>query len=299
MGDLVYLGVDGGGSKTRAVVVAANGSLLGEGLAGSSNHHFCGIDAAAAALRAAVDEAMSPDMTIAGAAIGLSGVDVASDRRLWEPHLADLASSVTIMNDAELLLTALPEGWGIACVAGTGAIAVGRSAPGTTARASGWGHLIGDEGGGYDLGRRALRAAVRAADGRGAPTQLLAAVLHHWHLTDPEELIAALYYDIPPRIKPADSAPLVFAAADDGDAVALDLLDQAAAELADAICAVATRLGMAQSLPLALGGSLLLRQERLRESVIKRLAATFAEVSVVLVTDPAFSAALCMQRSSR
>src|SRR5258707_496529 len=81
----------------------------------------------------------------------------------------------------------------LAVVAGTGSIALGRDARGATARSGGWGHLIGDEGSGYDIGRSCLQAVTRAADGRGPPTTLVDLLAHTWGLNSPTEIIGRVY----------------------------------------------------------------------------------------------------------
>jgi len=86
-----------------------------------------------------------------------------------------------------------PPGCGVVLIAGTGSIALGRDARGTIARSSGWGHIIGDEGSGYDIGRRSLQAAARASDGRGPTTSLLMLILSHWQLQNAGELIGKVY----------------------------------------------------------------------------------------------------------
>src|SRR6185437_6227673 len=84
---------------------------------------------------------------------------------------------------------------GVALIAGTGSIAVGRNAAGVAARVGGWGHLLGEEGSGYAIGSAALNAAVRAADGRGEPTSLLQRILATWGLSAAPELIPYVYAD--------------------------------------------------------------------------------------------------------
>ncbi|HEX9069183.1 MAG TPA: BadF/BadG/BcrA/BcrD ATPase family protein, partial [Ktedonobacterales bacterium] len=212
------LGIDGGGTKTHAVVVDARGRIRGEGYAGSANHEAVGLARAAASLRDAAGAALSaagcggpPD----AAWVGLAGIDSSRDVRAWQSRLSNLARRVRLMNDAELPLCALPHRAGIALIAGTGSIALGRDSAGATARAGGWGHTLGDEGSGYAIGRQALQAVTRAADGRGPHTALSERILAHWGLAHPEELFARVY----PTIEKGDIAqlaPFVLEAAHEG-----------------------------------------------------------------------------------
>src|SRR5579875_3586243 len=116
------------------------------------------------------------------------------------PHLSSLAETVLLTNDAELVLGVLDKRVGVALIAGTGAIALGRNMQGATARASGWGYLLDEVGSGYELGRQALVAVVRAADGRGPQTMLLELILEHWQIR--------AIFAVPPLAYTSDSTPL-------------------------------------------------------------------------------------------
>ena len=159
--------VDGGGSKTVAVVVDTEGHERGRAVAGSSNFTVVGAEQAAEHVRQAVSEATRStggELPPRALWVGLAGIDRPGAREALLPLLQPLAGEVRLTNDAELLFGALDGGVGVVLIAGTGSIALGRDATGTTVRAGGWGHLIGDEGSGYDLGRRALRAAAAGLD---------------------------------------------------------------------------------------------------------------------------------------
>lgn len=290
----LFAGVDGGGSKTLAVVVDAEGRERGRGAAGSSNYAAVGRDAAVAAIRTAVGAATNAagGVPALGAAwIGLAGVDRPHDQAVLLPWLRLLAGEVRLTNDAELVLAALPGAAGVAVIAGTGAIALGRDAAGATARASGWGHVIGDEGSGYELGRLALQAASRAADGRGPATALLRSIEAHWGLADPSEMIERVYHGID-KAGIAQLAGLVFTAADAGDPVARGLVDRAAGELALAAVVVGDALGFGETaLPLALSGGLLVGETGFRQKVLRRLRRRRTVGPVAVVDDAALSAA--------
>jgi glucosamine kinase len=176
-------------------------------------------------------------------------------------------------------------------IAGTGAIALGRDRRGAMARASGWGHILGDEGSGYDIGRSALQAAARAADGRGPETALLAAILEHWHLEAPSDLIGYVYAPAD-KADIADLSRLVFAAARAGDEVARRIVAHAAGEIALAGLTVAQRLELGEGpLPLALAGGLLVGVPSFRAAVVRRMRRRRALGQVVVVEEPALSAA--------
>jgi N-acetylglucosamine kinase-like BadF-type ATPase len=288
-----FLGVDGGGTKTLAVVVDADGVEHGRGHAGASNYRAVGLPQAIANLRDAVERAAAAAgcaLPLTAAWLGVAGVDHPDDSSVLLGHLGTLARNVQLTNDAELMLSGLDRCVGVALIAGTGSIALGRSAAGASARAGGWGHLLGDEGSGYDLGRHALQAAARAADGRGKPTALLGLILGAWQLSAPADLIPRVHAEHD-TAGIARLAPLVLRAACDGDSVARAIVWRAAAELALTATTVGDALGFQDALPLALGGGLLLHDEAFRAEVLRRVARRRPLGSVAVVTQQALSAA--------
>src|ERR1700730_13576313 len=115
------VGVDGGGSKTLAVVVDADGNERGRGVAGSSNHTGVGIEQAVHNIYGAVEEVARQAgcaLPLQSAWFGLAGVDHSADYDLLLPYLRSLAQSVHLTNDAELVLSGLPDSVGIALIAG-------------------------------------------------------------------------------------------------------------------------------------------------------------------------------------
>ncbi|MGE5261933.1 MAG: N-acetylglucosamine kinase [Acidobacteriota bacterium] len=268
--DLV-VGVDGGGTHTRARLANLRGEMLGNGEAGPSNPNAIGYAAAQAELLAAIEgafqDARMERQNLAAACFGIGGVHRTEEReRLGAWARETIAPSVLVVNDGEIVLTAgTPENWGVALIAGTGSFAWGKARDGRTARAGGWGYLIGDEGSGFDLAREALRAAAQSADGRRAPTRLLDAFLQYWDLGQPMELIPRIYRT---GMKPGDIAalaPLVMRVAKEGDSTAQALLKRAAALLADTVMAVARALSFGvDAVPVALSGGLLLEADLLR-----------------------------------
>ena len=272
---VLVIGIDGGGTHTRAILANARGETLGTGEAGTANPNAHGYPAAQneilAAIQRAFDDARIEKQIVTAAGLGIGGVDRPEERVRFQTWAKlNVAQRAAIMNDSEIVLAAgSPDNWGVALIAGTGSMAFGKSRAGKTARAGGWGYLIGDEGSGFDLGRSALRAATQAADGRGEPTQLLAAILDHWKLEHPQQLIPHVYHS---GLKPADFAQLasvVVRAAKQGDAIALDLLEQSATSLATTIVAVARALDFREVIPLAMTGGLLIETESIRARLVE------------------------------
>ncbi len=289
-----FLGIDGGGSKTLAVIVDAQGQERGHALAGSSNYQAVGVEQAMAQLHAAAEQAAQIagcQLPVTAAWLGLAGVDRPSDLALLLPRLQPLAQSIRLTNDAELLLSALDDAIGVALVAGTGSIALGRDARGATARAGGWGHILGDEGSGYEIGRLALQAASRAADGRGEATALLESITRAWGLKRPDDMIGQVYQN-DDNTAIARLSSLVFLAAQNGDRVAQKIARHVADELALATLTVCNALDFsAGRVSIALGGGLLIHEKALRSQVLRRIRRRRALGRVAIVEQPALSAA--------
>ncbi len=292
--DYYYLGVDGGGSKTLAIVVDAQGQERGRGQAGSANHNAVGFEQALHHIYAAVEQAahaVGRHVLLHKAWLGIAGIDGPHDYDILFPRLRSLAEIVYLTNDAELALSALENAVGVALIVGTGSIALGRDAYGKTTRAGGWGYLIGDEGSGYEMGRLGLQAAVRAVDGRGQKTILLDLFLKHWKLESANDILGQVYSDNN-RAKIASLSIYVLQAAQEGDEVARTIVQQAADELALAVRAVSDALNFShEPVPLALGGGILLHEPDFRRRVLDRIQNHLPIGPVVTVEQPALSAA--------
>jgi glucosamine kinase len=285
------IGVDGGGSKTLAVVVDAQGNERGRGIAGSANYATVGIDQAVRQIHSAVEEAARAASCSLLARLGLAGIDRPGDNEILLPHLHSVAEFILLTNDAELVLSALDDAVGIALIAGTGSIALGRDAHGIVTRTGGWGYIIGDEGSGYDIGRRCLQAVSRAVDGRGQMTALVGLLLQHWNLTDASDIIGKVYPD-PGKAAIASLSALVFRAARAADEIASEIVQSAADELALAAVAVRNTLDFpGEEVSLALGGGLLLHEADFRAQVLRGIGKELSIRQVVLVEEPALSAA--------
>ncbi|GCF06488.1 N-acetylglucosamine kinase [Dictyobacter arantiisoli] len=290
-----YLGVDGGGSKTLAIVVNAQGEEIARGVSGSSNYTGVGLTTAVQNIYDAVAQArrsLGEQVILQQAWLGLAGVDRLADQQIIEPHLRALASTVYVTNDAELALSSLPDAVGIVLIAGTGSISLGRNAQGITTRAGGWGHILGDEGSGYALGLQALQAAVRAADGRGPQTLLLEIILAYWQLQQADDIIGVVYAN-EDKAQIAALSRCIFQAERAGDAVAHTIVENNLTELVQVVKAVSTKLGFTseQAISLALGGGLILNETSFQERFLTQLQHTQAIREIIAVEQPALSAA--------
>ena len=197
------LGVDGGGTKTLAWVgktdPAGNVVVLGKGVAGSSNQVAVGADQALENLQKSVDLACT-QARIAPAELGVgvfalagSANEAARSKILEFVETRLQISKSQLIHDGQAVLQAgTPDGWGLALVAGTGAVAFGQNLAGEIAVVGGWGYWFGDEGSAYWLGQQALRAISQASDGRGPSTKLTERVSDSLDISDPREILSAL-----------------------------------------------------------------------------------------------------------
>ena len=174
----LFLGVDGGHSSTTALIADETGRVLGAGTGGPCNHvgaaegrqklaRAVGECVGAACARAGLD---AGSVRFEAACFGMSGGPADKQAILAEILHAD---RLLVTTDAVIALAGATAGRpGIITIAGTGSIAFGRNAAGKWARAGGWGYIFGDEGGGFDITRQALRAALRYEEGWGPATAL-------------------------------------------------------------------------------------------------------------------------------
>jgi N-acetylglucosamine kinase-like BadF-type ATPase len=251
------LAVDGGNSKADLALVARDGTLMAAVRGPTISHQQVGIDEGVIRLRrlagAAAKRAGLPDGGPAPLAenglYSVAGADFASETRMLTHAFArtGLTARTDVLNDTLAALRAgtdHPFGVVLICGAGVNAAAVGPS--GRTARLAALGPTSGDRGGGRDLGMGALGAAVRARDGRGPHTAFEQLVPAHFGLKRPAAVTRAIYDGRIAEERVLELAPIVFAAARKGDAVARDLLDRLADELATMAIAMIRRVGLAR-----------------------------------------------------
>lgn len=242
------LGIDAGGTKTVCLLADERGQILSEGRGPGANLHAAGELGVEKVLHGVMETALG-ERGIAPAAIclGIAGVDRDDEAKTVGAIMRRIGqkSRVLVVNDALIALVAgARDAPGVVIVAGTGSIVYGRNAGGEAARAGGWGHIIGDEGSGYWIGREALAAVMRAADGRGPQTRLTRNILTHFDVADISRLPRIVYDRELPRVSVAALGPIVQQVAANGDAVATRILERAAEELVLGASSVATRLEM-------------------------------------------------------
>ena len=304
-----FIGVDGGGSKTAAVIMDEAGEVKGEGRSGPSNHLRVGLEEAGnnirAAIRQATEQAGTTLASVAFAYCGIAGSDHPARRGGMVETLLPLfpKSNFSIDSDTRIALTgAIGFGLGIVVIAGTGSVAFGRNSQGIEARAGGWGPTLGDEGSGYSIGRRGLAAIVRAYDGRGPKTVMTELLCNAYAKCDPEDLP---YFVYAPGIRADDIAlynRMVIEAAAQGDAVANSIFESEGYELGKTIVAVSRKLGIIdESFPISYIGGAFAAGELLLRPMTEVIAAAAPLATVVPPKEPPVigAARMAMQSAER
>lgn len=283
-----YLGIEATG-RTVALLAGPDGEILGEGTATSAVYSVMGQERSSQALWTAIIGAFSSagintrdllqaNLTlpeVSAICVGMSGVERPKDesqvRRILDRF--NLTKNIIVTSDAHIVLEAgcnlenySDPAYGVAVLAGENGLAFAKGRDGRTARAGGWGYLLGEEGSAYWLGLQAVKALLRAADGRGEATALAAMVEHEWKIpANRPDTLAQRVYSLLAGLGTggnkaqleesqetykrtlAGLAPLVERAAANGDEVASAIVDEAAAYLAEAANAALDRTGLGET----------------------------------------------------
>ena len=266
----LVLAVDGGNSKTDVALVDTDGRLLAAVRGRTTSHQQVGADAGMQRLTALVADAYAAaGMRRTRADLGvycLAGADTPGDIRELTSRLAAGGFALTdlLRNDTLAALRAgTDRGWGVVVICGQGVNAAGVAPDGRTARLDALGQISGDWGGATDVGWQGLAAAVRARDGRGPRTLLERTVPAHFGLTTPRALTMALYHGRVAERRIGELAPVVFAAAMDGDAAARAIVDRLADEIVAMAGAMIRRLRLTRKdLEVVLGGGVFRTPDR-------------------------------------
>jgi glucosamine kinase len=274
----LVVGIDGGGTKTRAILADERGDpiaeAVGPGSAVRPNEAERSAGVIADVVREVLEEGSAAAERPRVLCVGVAGVGRESERQaLWEALAGrQVADEIVVVSDFSVALDdAFGDGPGVLLIAGTGSSAFARGPTGATARCGGWGPMIGDEGGGAWIGRRALSVVSAAADGREPETALTGAVLTAAEASEASELIRWAADANPAKF--ATLAPVVLSVADAGDLRANSIVSMAVEELSLHIRALARRLFTDEraSVPVAFTGGLLNKGSSYRKRLEHRL----------------------------
>jgi glucosamine kinase len=274
----IVIGIDGGGSKTHAMVADDQGRTIvetvGPGSAVRPGKAEESANVIAAVVRDALASCEMTHVTPRVLSIGVAGAGRETERQeLWQALVSrDLAAELVIHSDFSIALDdAFADGPGVLLFSGTGSVAFGRGPTGATSRCGGWGPVCGDEGSGAWIGRRALSVVTAAADGREPDTALTGAILTAAQINETSDLIGWAANATPAQL--ASLAPVVLSVADAGDLRANAVVSLAVEELVLHVRALARQLfgDERAALPIALSGGMLSRGTTLRKRLEHRL----------------------------
>lgn len=243
------LGIDGGGTKTVCLAASEDGEVVGRGSGGPSNYLSEGLEGARRSLTnaiyQAIDQAGITADNVHCICAGLAGVSRRRDEETMRVTLQRilLVPELVLEVDALIALLGATGGRpGVIAISGTGSVAFGVDSQETRARSGGWGFILGDEGSGYDIARRGLIASLRDYDGRGRSTVIRERLSEVLGLSSTEDLIPLLYSNPLSPGRVAALYPIVLHAADENDEVAVNLIRDAAAALAEMAAATSQKL---------------------------------------------------------
>ena len=304
----LFLGVDGGGTKTHVALMNDKKEVVSEGFGGPSNPLRVGVETAVSNIIKAVNEATDANGfsrgDIVAATLGLAGVRRQDLRaRVRESFMDRLkVKRTTVITDAEIALYGTTLGKpGLVVIAGTGSICLGMNEKGEIAISGGWGPLAGDEGGGVGIAQHALHQVAKASDGRGRTTKLSERASEYFRASGPENLIVAIYSPQIDNSRIAGFARLVVETAQEGDEIAVEILRNAGHELGVAACAVIQKLKLEhRKVPIGCVGSVFKAGELLTgpmiETIRKRSPKAYLTEPLMI---PAHAAALMALKSPK
>lgn len=281
------VGIDGGGTHTRAALARADsGAVVARGTGGPGNIHSGTRETLLSSVEAAVTQAfagagLTPE-PVDRIVAGLAGAGTESARREARMAIGSLSwakeAHIEILSDLELAFSAaFGNRAGVLVVAGTGSSCLARNQGGDLKQVGGWGALLDDDGSAFDLSRRALRALVRAFDGRGRPTALREAVFEQWGICSECEFLSALRERSTPGIL-AKLAPFILETAAAGDPVATEIVEEASESLAMIVQTALQWCGDPPP-PVSMHGGLL-GADTYRASLQKRIHTRFPTVEI-------------------
>ncbi|MGW0496380.1 N-acetylglucosamine kinase [Streptomyces sp. NPDC003007] len=294
------LAIDAGNSKTDVAIVTADGDVLATARGGGFRPPAVGVDAAMDALAETVAQALGTagltSVTHVSACLANADFPIEEERLAAALRARAWGTTVTVRNDTFAILRAgVTEPRGVAVVCGAGINCVGMRPDGRTARFPALGRVSGDWGGGWDLSEEALWHASRAEDGRGAPTALSHTLPAHFGLPSVYALVEALHLAHIPTLRRHELAPVLFATAAGGDAIARTIVERQAEEVVAMAVVALTRLDLlSEQTPVLLGGGILAARHAQLNDHIEHMLAERAPNAVprVVTASPVLGAAL-------
>ncbi|NSW89189.1 MAG: hypothetical protein HPY74_00665 [Firmicutes bacterium] len=243
---MLFVGVDGGGTKTETLICNENGVILGRGTGGPSNPLFVDKSVAMEAIRQSIREAAYSGQiegTFDYAAICVPGMRKYGNE-LKEDYASEIRNICVTGDELSAFYSALAKPFGIVVLSGTGSFAMGVNRKGESAEMGGWGPVLGDEGSGYYMGLSALKAVIREYEDRSLKTSLTEKLKEYFGISEIPEIRHLVYNSEFDRLKISQISKIVYSEAAEGDAVSVGIIKDAAKHLASLVKRMAKRLNM-------------------------------------------------------
>lgn len=245
----IFIGVDGGGTKTEATAINSAGEVLSRYTGGSTNPYIVTFNKAMEELRTVLDGLLAPlfdeSLLFTSICLGMSGVSSAEERRQVQSFLhsyfqqRQLSMHIYMRSEAEIsLMAVLERQYGILAISGTGSNTYAITKSGDIHRVGGWGHLLGDEGSGYQIGLQTLKTVIKSHEGILPPTIMSSLIVAAYPLQHITDLKSYIYQPAITKQDIASFARCCIEAAEAGDEAADRIIRQQAAELADTTSAL-------------------------------------------------------------
>jgi len=282
------IGIDGGGTKTECAVADLSGEVLHRTFGKPSNFLAIGVNAAVENLFELIEGALFKIEVDFGdikmLLIGTAGAGREEDAGVLETKFIDytmregiIIKSVKVVSDARIALEGAFSGnAGCILIAGTGSILFGKDKNSFIHRSGGFGRLIGDEGSGHSIGRKGLAAVAKGLDGRGKATLITQQLNKKYNISSAPDLISNVYKN---NFEIASAAEVVLAAADENDAIALQILNEETDELLLHIYAVMKKM-KSKKLDIVFTGSLIANKNIYSDMLRKKIAGNFPSVKI-------------------
>ncbi len=291
-----FMGIDGGGTNTIALVGDEGNNPLALYKGGATNYQSIGVEKVKENFQLLFEYfKVKNNININdfnSICLGCAGVNSSYDIAIYEDIICSLGykGQLLVYNDAvAALVGANGKMEGAVLISGTGSIVYGINKEGKHIRIGGWGHIIGDEGSGYAIGRDALQKVSLSFDGRNPPTKLWKSISEKLNISSSEQLMRYIYNLDTKKQQIANIAPIVISIADEDEA-ALDVLNKAITDLKKMIYALDNKLCM-ESYDLALSGSILLKNFRIRNALVEEIKSINPKINVHMpYNEPHFGA---------
>ncbi len=260
---MYFLGVDGGGTKTAAILMDESGQTVRTVRKGPGNIAVLDRGSVAHLIRAILRDLLPAGdvQQIRWATFAFAGAGRPQEREGVTAIIRNTGvAHFTVLSDAEILYYSIfGEKQGILISSGTGSICLVKGKDNQYHQIGGWGYLLGDEGSGFDIGSKAIRKALHDAELGLPPSRLTEKLMEFYGIAQPKSLITVVYSSVNPVRLIASCARLVCELAEKGAPEAIEIVDEAAQALLNMALEAIRYFGreMGQAYPISLAGSIL------------------------------------------